>query len=149
MSSDEEFNVDSTEDFDFKRSLTVLTDSKQIDIKNRFKRESDAFYLEAKRSVVSTTSKIPSWAIVMIIILGWNEFMTILKNPIYLVLSILVLSGVYVLHALNLWGPAERVITAVTNEVTGMVKAQIADTVHTTGTGSQEYQMSDFKDKSE
>ncbi|KAI8883681.1 root hair defective 3 GTP-binding protein [Backusella circina FSU 941] len=150
LSSDEEFNVDSTEDLDFKRSLTVLTDSKQIDIKNRFKRESDAFYLEAKRSVVSTTSKIPSWAIVMMLILGWNEFMTILKNPVYLVLSILILSCVYVLHALNLWGPAERVITAVTSEVTEMVKARIADTVQTTGAGSQEYQMSDFiKDKSE
>lgn len=144
---DEDFEIESTDDFDFKQSLTILGEAKQIDITNRFKRESDAFYLEAKRSVVATTAKVPSWVIIMMIALGWNEFMTILKSPIYLVLFILCVSVGYVVYALNLWGPAERIITTVANEATKMAKTRLAETINTTGQGSQQYELSDIKDK--
>ncbi|CAO3615002.1 unnamed protein product [Mucor fragilis] len=147
LSMDEDFEIESTDDFDFKQSLTILGEAKQIDITNRFKRESDAFYLEAKRSVVATTAKVPSWVIIMMIALGWNEFMTILKSPIYLVLFILCVSVGYVVYALNLWGPAERIITTVANEATKMAKTRLAETINTTGHGSQQYELSDIKDK--
>lgn len=130
MSLDKGFDIESTEDFDFKESLTILSEAKQIDIANRFKRESDAFYLEAKRSVVATTAKVPTWVIILMIVLGWNEFMTILKSPLYLVLFILCVSFGYVVYALNLWGPVERIITTVTNEVTKMAKARLAEAMH-------------------
>jgi hypothetical protein len=149
LSLDENFEIESTDNFDFKQSLTILGEAKQIDITNRFKRESDAFYLEAKRSVVATTAKIPSWVIIMMIALGWNEFMAIIKSPIYLVLFILCVSVGYVIYALNLWGPAERIITTVANEVTKMAKSRLAETINTTGHGSQHYEMSDIKDKSD
>lgn len=129
LKQDEDFEIESTDDFDFKQSLTILTEAKQIDISNRFKRESDAFYLEAKRSVVSTTAKIPTWAIAAMIFLGWNEFMTIIRNPLYMVLFILSISFAYVIFALNLWGPLERIITAVVGEATRMAKERIADGV--------------------
>lgn len=149
LSLDEDFEIESTDDFDFQHSLTIITEAKQIDISNRFKRESDAFYLEAKRSVVATTAKIPPWVIVMMIALGWNEFMAILKSPIYLVLFILCVSVGYVIYALNLWGPAERIITTVANEATKMAKARLAETINTTGHGSQQYELADIKDKSD
>ena len=145
MDLDDEFEIESTEDFDFKQSLVVLSEAKQIDMINRFKRESDAFYLEAKRSVVSTTAKIPPWVIVIMIALGWNEFMAILKSPIYLVLFILCVSVGYVVYALNLWGPAERIITTVVNEATKIAKTKLAETVNTTGQGTQQYEMSKVK----
>ncbi|KAI9469940.1 MAG: RHD3/Sey1 [Benjaminiella poitrasii] len=149
LSLDEGFELESTEEFDFKQSLTILSEAKQIDITNRFKRECDAFYLEAKRSVVATTAKVPTWVIIMMIALGWNEFMTILKSPIYLVLFILCVTIGYVVYALNLWGPVERILTTVVNEVTKMAKSRIAETVNTTGQGSQQYALSDFKNKQE
>ncbi|KAI8997170.1 RHD3/Sey1 [Pilobolus umbonatus] len=138
-SDEDELDVESNDDFDFDDSLTILSEAKQIDISNRFKRESDAFYLEAKRSVVATTAKIPSWVIVMMIILGWNEFMTILKSPIYLFLFIICVIVGYLLYALNLWGPAERIVTTIFNEASKMAKEKIADTMNTTGHGSQAY----------
>jgi hypothetical protein len=129
LNQNPEFEIESTEDFDFTQSLTVLSEAKQIDISNRFKRESDAFYLEAKRSVVSTTAKIPTWAIAAMIFLGWNEFMTIIRNPLYMVLFVLCISFGYVIFALNLWGPLERIISAVVGEATRMAKERIADGV--------------------
>ncbi|KAL0077925.1 RHD3/Sey1 [Phycomyces blakesleeanus] len=123
------FKLESTEDFDYQQSLIVLSEAKQIDISNRFKRESDPFYLEAKRSVVATTAKIPMWLIVVMIALGWNEFMTIIKSPIYLVLFVMCVAGGYVVYALNLWGPLERIISAVVGEATRMAKERVAEGV--------------------
>lgn len=149
LSLDEEFEIDSTEDFDFNQSLVVLSEAKQVDITNRFKRESDAFYLEAKRSIVATTAKIPPWVIIMMIALGWNEFMTILKSPIYLILFIICVALAYVIYALNLWGPAERIVTTVVNEATKLAKTKAAEMINTTGQGSQQYEMANIKDKNE
>ncbi|CAG8624179.1 19517_t:CDS:10, partial [Racocetra fulgida] len=57
---DVELDIPSDE-LDFENSLTILTETRQHDLSVRFKRESDAFYLEAKRSVVATTARIPYW----------------------------------------------------------------------------------------
>jgi len=122
---DDDLDVESTEDFDFQRSLTVLTESKQLDITNRFKRESDAFYLEAKRSIVATTAKIPMWLIVLLIVLGWNEFMAILTSPIYLITFVFLVTVGYIVYALNLWGPLERVLSAIAGEATKIIREKV------------------------
>lgn len=127
--SQDEFTLASNDDFDFEQSLVVLSEAKQIDISNRFKRESDAFYLEAKRSVVSTTAKIPTWAITAMVFLGWNEFMTIIRNPIYMVVFVMCICFGYVIFALNLWGPLERIISTVAGEATRIAKERIAEGV--------------------
>ena len=44
---------------DFDETLIVFSETRQHDLTTRFKRESDAFYLEAKRSVVATQARIP------------------------------------------------------------------------------------------
>jgi protein SEY1 len=117
--------VESTEDFDYQRSLTVLGESKQLDITNRFKRESDAFYLEAKRSIVATTAKIPMWLIALLIVLGWNEFMAILTSPIYLIMFVFLITSGYIVYALNLWGPLERVLSAIAGEATKIIREKV------------------------
>lgn len=146
LSQDPEFNIESNDDFDFQRSLVILSEAKQIDITNRFKRESDAFYLEAKRSVVATTAKIPPWVIVVMIVLGWNEFMTILRSPTYIILAILCGSFLYIIYALNLWGPAERIASTVANEATKMIRAKLAEVSNTTGQGRQQYEMANIRE---
>lgn len=129
LKDDEEFNIESSDDFDFQQTLTILGEAKQIDIRNRFKRESDAFYLEAKRSVVATTAKIPTWLILVILILGWNEFMVILTSPIYLILFVFLSAGGYVVYALNLWGPLERILTAVVGEASRIAREKVVEGV--------------------
>ncbi|KAI8071554.1 root hair defective 3 GTP-binding protein-domain-containing protein [Gongronella butleri] len=126
---DETVDVESTDDFDFEQSLTILSEAKQIDITNRFKRESDAFYLEAKRSVVATTAKIPAWLGAVIVVLGWNEFMAILRSPFYLFMFIILVSAGYVIYVLNLWGPLERILSAVAGEASRIAKERMVEGV--------------------
>ena len=44
----------SPEDFDFESTLIVLPETKVLDISSRFKKDADAYYVEAKRSMVSS-----------------------------------------------------------------------------------------------
>ncbi|KAI8374856.1 RHD3/Sey1 [Blakeslea trispora] len=130
------------DDFDHE-SLKILSEAKQMDIANRFKRESDAFYLEAKRSVVNTTAKVPTWVILLMGVLGWNEFVTIVMNPVYLMLfSFCAIIG-YLLYVLNLIHPAERIIHRIFTEGTRMIHRQW------TVLNEQHYEMASLKDKAE
>ena len=74
-----------TEEFDFESTLTVFSETKAIDISTRFRRDADAYYVEAKRSTVSGIAQIPYWMYGVLVVLGWNEAMTILFNPLYFV----------------------------------------------------------------
>ena len=74
-----------TEEFDFESTLTVFSETKAMDISTRFRRDADAYYVEAKRSTVSGIAQIPYWMYGVLIVLGWNEAMAILFNPLYFV----------------------------------------------------------------
>ena len=83
-----------TEEFDFESTLTVFSETKALDISNRFRRDADAYYVEAKRSTVSSIAQIPYWMYVVLVVLGWNEAMAILFNPLYFVTLLLGLVSV-------------------------------------------------------
>lgn len=68
-------------DFDFEESLVVFSETKQLDLTARFRKEADAYYVEAKRSTVSSVAQIPLWMYGVLVVLGWNEAMTVLFNP--------------------------------------------------------------------
>ena len=71
------------EDFDFPSTLIVFTETKALDLTNKFRRDADAYYVEAKRSTVSSIAQIPYWMYGMLVVLGWNEAMAVLFNPLY------------------------------------------------------------------
>lgn len=54
-----------------------------LEVTNKFRRDADAYYVEAKRSTVSSIAQIPVWMYGALVILGWNEAMAILFNPLY------------------------------------------------------------------
>ncbi len=43
-------------------------------------------FIEAKRSLIQTEAKIPYWFVVLTILLGWNEFIAVISNPMYFVM---------------------------------------------------------------
>lgn len=97
--------VDTTSDmaeFDFQSSLTILTESKADELANRFRREADAYYLEAKRSMVSSISQVPVWIYAVMVLLGWNEFIAVIRSPIYFTFLLLLGTGAYVTYHLNM-----------------------------------------------
>jgi hypothetical protein len=95
LPSDESVNasLDPDVDFDFLSTLVVFSETKKLDLENRFRRDADAYYVEAKRSVVSSVAQIPMWMYGVLVVLGWNEAMYVLFNPLYLLLLVLVASG--------------------------------------------------------
>ncbi|KAJ1980859.1 Dynamin-like GTPase that mediates homotypic ER fusion [Dimargaris verticillata] len=94
--------------FDVRESLELLTAGKQKELAKRFKREADALYVEAKRSVVATTARVPYWIVVLLMFLGWNEFITVITSPVYLILLVTFGTVGYAIYVLNLAGPVQR-----------------------------------------
>lgn len=91
--------------FDFLSSLSLLSPSASNILSTRFRRESDAYYIEAKRSMVSSISQIPVWIYGVLVLLGWNEFVTVLRNPVYFMFLLVVGSGAYVVFQLGMVRP--------------------------------------------
>jgi len=90
------------EEFDFDASLVLLSETKQLNITSRFGRDSNAYYVEAKKSTVSSVAQIPMWMYSVLVVLGWNEAMAILFNPLYFMLLLISLTGAYVMFQLGL-----------------------------------------------
>jgi hypothetical protein len=89
-------------DFSFTDSLTLLTPSAQSSLVSRFRKESDAYYLEAKRSMVASRAQIPVWIYGVLVLLGWNEFIAVIRSPIYFTMLLLIGAGAYVTYTLNM-----------------------------------------------
>ena len=87
LPSDADSPTDSHEsngdDFDFESSLSIFSETKALELTNKFRKDADAYYVEAKRSTVSSIAQIPYWMYGVLIVLGWNEAMVVLFNPMY------------------------------------------------------------------
>jgi hypothetical protein len=83
-------NEDDAAPFDPSTAFTLLTPTKILALETRFKREADAAYVEAKRSMVSSVAQIPVWMYGALAVLGWNEAMTVLFNPLYFAMLLVI-----------------------------------------------------------
>jgi len=108
---------DSDYDFDFVNTLNIFGESKQVDIQSRFRRDADAFYVEAKRSMVASVAQIPTWIYGALLVLGWNEAMAVLFNPFYFAVLLCALATAWAIFKLNLVGPLTQVTRTLGNEV--------------------------------
>ncbi|KAH9993622.1 RHD3/Sey1 [Russula vinacea] len=66
--------------------LVMFSETKALELGAWFRREADARYIEAKQSTVVGIAQIPYWIYSMLVVLGWNEAMLILFNPLYFAL---------------------------------------------------------------
>ncbi|KAJ4495098.1 root hair defective 3 GTP-binding protein [Lentinula edodes] len=93
------------EDLDFESSLVVFSETKALDLAAKFRKDADLAYVEAKRSTVSSVAQIPFWMYGVLLVLGWNEFMMVLFNPIYFMFLLMAAAAVYLIIQLGLAGP--------------------------------------------
>ena len=93
---DDSSNDLTNEEFEFSSSLVVLSDTKALDLINKFRKDADAYYVEAKRSTVSSIAQIPYWMYGVLVVLGWNEAMAVLFNPLYFTFLLFALASAYV-----------------------------------------------------
>ena len=128
-------SLSGTDEFDFDSTLTIFTETKSLELTNKFRKDADAYYVEAKRSTVSSVAQIPYWIYGVLVVLGWNEAMTVLFNPIYFTFLLIVLTASlvisfsdlaitfltdffsYIIVQLGLVGPLLRVLHGLVGEV--------------------------------
>ncbi|PWN26932.1 root hair defective 3 GTP-binding protein [Jaminaea rosea] len=105
------------EDFDFPASLVVFSETRKAELGARFRKEADAYYVEAKRSTVSTMAQIPLWIYGVIAVLGFNEFVAVISSPVYFTFLLLAGTTVYLIWYLGMSGPVLSVGKAMGREV--------------------------------
>ncbi|KAI9869962.1 MAG: Dynamin-like GTPase that mediates homotypic ER fusion, partial [Pleopsidium flavum] len=108
--------VDEHEGKSLEEEMTILSEAKQQDLTVRFKKMADGVYVEAKRSAIGGMTQIPLYFYGLLLALGWNEIVAVLRNPVYFIFLILLGIGAYVTYTLNLWGPILKMSNAASQQ---------------------------------
>lgn len=98
--SDDVDEADATSEF-----AQRIPDGRVNDLAARFRQQAAAMFVDAKRSAASSATHVPFFIYVVIAVLGWNEFMAVLRNPLLILFVLLLAGGGYVTYTLNMWGP--------------------------------------------
>ncbi|CAO1617569.1 unnamed protein product [Parajaminaea phylloscopi] len=105
------------EEFDYQASLIIFSETRKADLAARFRKEADAYYVEAKRSMVSSIAQVPLWIYGVMAVLGWNEFIAVVSSPVYFAFMAMLGATAYIIWYLNMWGPVLSVVKATGREV--------------------------------
>ncbi|KAK4156355.1 protein SEY1 [Chaetomidium leptoderma] len=119
--------IDEEEGKSLEEEMTVLSESKRQDMVVRFKKMADGVYVEAKRSAIGGITQVPLYFYVVLLVLGWNEIVMVLRNPILCVLILLMGGGTYLAYTLNLLGPMMQMANAASNQALEISKEKLRD----------------------
>lgn len=134
--------VDEDEGKTLEEEMAIISDAKQQDLSTRFKKTADGVYVEAKRSAIGGITQVPLYFYGLLLALGWNEIVAVLRNPVYFIFLILVGVGAYVTYTLNLWGPMLRMTNAASAQGLDIFKEKLRDFLENSETGRQAIGMS-------
>jgi len=98
------WNKETNSPTEIDEKLIILTYDEAQKLLERFKKDTEAMFTQAKHEQESVTTKtsIPTVVIVLVLILGFDEFMAVLSSPLLLIFWIFVGVIIYVLYLLNL-----------------------------------------------
>ncbi|CCE72962.1 Piso0_000569 [Millerozyma farinosa CBS 7064] len=122
---------DSDDDSDDERKCfaEILSESEKSEIVTKFKKDSDAKFVETKRSIIQHVTQIPYYIYLIILVLGWNEFMAIVRNPFFFSLLLLFAAGFYVLYQMNLLRPTSLIVQRMIDEALVQAKRKLKELV--------------------
>ncbi|CAK7241973.1 MAG: Dynamin-like GTPase that mediates homotypic ER fusion [Sporothrix thermara] len=119
--------VDEEEGKSLEEEMTVLSESKRQDLVIRFKKTADGVYVEAKRGALGGITQVPLYFYGILLLLGWNEIMAVLRNPFLFLLLAIFAGGTYVAYSLNLLGPMLQMANAASNQAVEIGKQKLRD----------------------
>ncbi|KAK4458681.1 RHD3/Sey1 [Cladorrhinum samala] len=119
--------IDEEEGKSLEEETTILSESKRQDLVVRFKKMADGVYVEAKRSAIGGITQVPLYFYVILLVLGWNEILIVLRNPLLILLILLTGGGTYVAYSLNLLGPMAQMGNAALNQAVDIGKDKLRD----------------------
>lgn len=67
------------------------------------------------------------YMIILLIVLGFDEFLHVITSPVLLILTIMIGVSLYVVYLLNLGGPAKQIATTVLSTSVSGLQSFIAD----------------------
>ncbi|KAH9893717.1 SEY1 protein [Xylariomycetidae sp. FL2044] len=129
--------VDEEDGKSLEEEMTVLSEGKRQDLVVRFKKTADGVYVEAKRSAIGGVSQVPLYFYGLLLALGWNEFVTVLRNPMLFLLLIIVAGGTYVAYNLNLLGPMMQMSGAAWGQAVEIGKQRLREFLENNETARQ------------
>lgn len=107
----------------------IINETDKASVLAKFKRETDAVFVETNRSIVQHITQIPYYIYLIILALGWNEFMAVIRNPLFFLLLLVGGAGVYILYTLNLLRPAVLVVQKMIDESIAVGKTKLREWV--------------------
>ncbi|KAI9679204.1 MAG: Dynamin-like GTPase that mediates homotypic ER fusion [Caeruleum heppii] len=137
--------VDEDEGKSLEEEMTVLSEAKRQDLTVRFKKTADGVYVEAKRSAIGGVAQVPLYFYGLLLALGWNEIVAVLRNPVYFLFLILLGVGAYITYTLNLWGPMLRMANGASQQAVEVGKERLREFLEMSDTGRQAVAMSGRK----
>lgn len=126
----EEVDSESDDDQDLERIKAfseVLSEKDKEEVMAKFKKETDAMFVETKRSIMQHVTQIPYYIYLVILVLGWNEFMAVLRNPFFFTLLVILAGAGYVMYQTNLLGPAMVVTQRMVDEAVAIGKQKLRE----------------------
>ncbi|KAF2156219.1 root hair defective 3 GTP-binding protein [Myriangium duriaei CBS 260.36] len=139
--------VDDDADSSLEEETLLIPEARSRELLVRFRKLADAVYVEAKRGAIGGVAQVPLYFYGLLLALGWNEIVAVLKNPAYFVLLALLLVGAYVTYTLNLWGPMIRMANAASAQAVEIGKEKLRDFLKESETGRQAMAMSSGTDR--
>lgn len=119
--------VDEEQGKSLEEEMTVLSESKRQDLVIRFKKTADGVYVEAKRGALGGITQVPLYFYGILLMLGWNEIMAVLRNPFLFLLLAIFAGGTYVAYSLALLGPMMQMANAASNQAVEIGKQKLRD----------------------
>ncbi|KAL9598165.1 MAG: hypothetical protein Q9219_004662 [cf. Caloplaca sp. 3 TL-2023] len=129
--------VDADEGKTLEEEMMILSDTKKQDVTVRFKKTADGVYVEAKRSAIGGMTQVPLYFYGLLLALGWNEIVAVLRNPVYFLFLIVLGIGAYVTYTLNLWGPMYQMANAASHQALEEGKKRLREFLEASDTGRQ------------
>lgn len=125
---EEDYEVDSdAEDEEGHSFAQIINEKEKNDVLTRFRKETDAKFVETKRSIMQLITQVPLWVYAVIVVLGWNEFMAVLRNPFLFTLLVIFGAGGYILWHMGLLGPSITVAQRAFDEAIVVGKAKLRE----------------------
>ncbi|ODQ82613.1 hypothetical protein BABINDRAFT_159165 [Babjeviella inositovora NRRL Y-12698] len=136
------------EEDDELENFSRLLSSKRVEtIKGKFKKQSDAIFFEAKRSIIQSVSQIPYYIYLIIAVLGWNEFMAVLRNPFFFIWLVTFTAVAFTIHYMGLTGPVLAVINTTVHKTIEVGKAKLKEVLVAGDEPREEIEMEELSDK--
>lgn len=127
--AEDEFYQDDMGIYHSRRFAHILNEVQKEKALQQFRRQINVTVLDSKRSIIKTTNSIPIWIYIIIVVLGWNEFMIVIRNPLFVTLTLILGAGFYFVNRLGLWGPVLNVAQSAVGETRSTIKEKLRNLV--------------------